>query len=114
MAFFLHDKQDSDIIAASLCQIKRWYGNRWLLQYMLTDDSAGVQAAVKKAFPGLEVGEMEVTHLLCTVHSERTLQRHFGSEAGQSSNILQLRSISERQRQAVMILSMPRSRPALN
>src|SRR6202161_2032603 len=34
--------------------------------------------------------------------------------SGQSSNILQLRSISERQRQAVMILSMPRSRPALN
>jgi hypothetical protein len=80
-AFFLHDKQDSDIIAASLRQIKRWCGNRWLLRYMLTDDSAGEQAAVKKAFPGLEVGEMEVTHLLCTVHSERTLQRHFGSEA---------------------------------
>jgi hypothetical protein len=26
-AFFLHNKQDSDIIAASLCQIKRWCGN---------------------------------------------------------------------------------------
>lgn len=48
---------------------------------MLTDDSAGEQAAVKKAFPGLEVGDMEVSHLLCTVHSERTLQRHFGSES---------------------------------
>jgi hypothetical protein len=30
---------------------------------MLTDDSAGEQAAVKKAFPGLEVGEMEVTFM---------------------------------------------------
>jgi hypothetical protein len=47
---------------------------------MLTD-SAGEQAAIKKAFPGLEVCEMEVSHLLCTVHSERTLQRHFGGES---------------------------------
>jgi hypothetical protein len=79
-AHFLHEFQDSDILAAGLCQIKRWCGNRWLLRYILTDDSAGEQSAVQKAFPGLIAGEQEVTHLLCTVHSERTLQR---SLAGQ-------------------------------
>ena len=40
---------------------------------MLTDDSAVEQCAVRKAFPGLSAGEQEVTHLLCRVHSQRTL-----------------------------------------
>lgn len=41
---------------------------------MLTDDSAGEQCAVRKAFGGLVDGEMEVTHLLCKVHTLRTLR----------------------------------------
>lgn len=41
---------------------------------MLTDDSAGEQCAVRKAFRGLVDGEMEVTHLLCKVHTLRTLR----------------------------------------
>ena len=45
-AHLLHEFQDSDIIAVGLHQIKRWCGNRWLLRYILTDDSAGEQAAV--------------------------------------------------------------------
>ena len=73
-AHFLHEFQDSDILAAGLCRIKIWCANQWLLCYILTDDSAGEQSAVQKAFPGLIAGEQEVTHLLCTVHSERTLQ----------------------------------------
>jgi hypothetical protein len=44
---------------------------------MITDDSAGEQAAVKKAFQGLQEGEQDISHLLCIVHSQRTLQRHF-------------------------------------
>jgi hypothetical protein len=35
---------------------------------MITDDSAGEQAAVKKAFQGLE-GKQEVSYLLCIVYS---------------------------------------------
>ena len=42
---------------------------------MLMDDSAAEQAAVRKAFPGLIVGETEVTHLLCHVHSMQALER---------------------------------------
>lgn len=41
---------------------------------MLTDDSAGEQCAVRKAFGGLVDGEMEVTHLLCKVHTLHTLR----------------------------------------
>ena len=55
--------------------------SKWRPQYVLTDDSAIEQAAVRKAFPGLEAGEQEVSHLLYTVHSHRTLQRRLGSEA---------------------------------
>jgi hypothetical protein len=47
-----------------------------LLRYILTDDSAGEQSAIQKAFPGLIAGKQEATHLLCTVHSQRTLQRN--------------------------------------
>ena len=79
-AHFLHEFQDSDILAAGLREIKKWCGNRWLLRYILTDDSAGEQSAIQKAFPGLIAGEQEVTHLLCTVHSERALQRNMGGE----------------------------------
>lgn len=41
---------------------------------MLTDDSAGEQCAVRKAFRGLIDGKMEVTHLLCKVHTLRTMR----------------------------------------
>jgi hypothetical protein len=67
--------EDSDIVAAGLTTLKKWSG-AWKLRYILTDDSASEQSAVKKAFPGLQGGEQEVTHLLCRVHSERTLNRH--------------------------------------
>jgi hypothetical protein len=47
---------------------------------MLTDDSAGEQCAVRKAFRGLEMGEQEVTHLLCKVHSQRTLRKKLAGD----------------------------------
>jgi hypothetical protein len=72
-AFLLHGDQSSDTLAIGLKQIRKWCGNRRLLRYMLTDDSAGEQSAVKKGFPGLKAGEQKVDHLLCSVHSERTL-----------------------------------------
>ena len=48
---------------------------------MLTDDSAGEQRAVAAAFSGLSAGEQEVTHLLCTKHSDRTIQKKFPGRA---------------------------------
>ena len=48
---------------------------------MLTDDSAGEQSAVQKAFLGLSAGELEVSHLLCKVHSHRALQKALPGEA---------------------------------
>jgi hypothetical protein len=47
--FFLHNNADADILATVLIQAKKWYGS-WHLHYMLTDDSAGEQSAIKKAF----------------------------------------------------------------
>jgi hypothetical protein len=78
-AHFLTEKEDADILVECLRQLKRWCGGRsgWRLRYMLTDDSAAEQSAVKRAFPGLIDGEVEVDHLLCMVHSERTLKRNF-------------------------------------
>ena len=54
---------------------------QWRPRYVLTDDSAIEQRAIRLAFPRLNAGEQEVTHLLCSVHSNRTLLRRFGSTA---------------------------------
>jgi len=67
-AFFLTKFEDSDVAAASLKEVKQWAGKAWKLRYMLTDDSAGEQCAVRKVWKGLSAGEMEVTHLLCKVY----------------------------------------------
>jgi len=37
--------------------------------------------AIRLGFPGLNTGEQEITHLLCSVHSNRTLLRRLGSDA---------------------------------
>lgn len=47
---------------------------------MLTDDSAGEQCAVRKAFPSLQIAETEVTHLLCRVHSRRTIDKNLAGD----------------------------------
>jgi hypothetical protein len=74
-AHILTAYEDSDIVTADLRTLKKWCSNRWLLRYMLTDDSAGEQNAIRKAFSGLIAGELEPSHLLCRVHCERTLGR---------------------------------------
>ena len=69
--------EDGDIIAEFLRTIKTWCGGRggWQPRYFLTDDSAAEQRAVTLAFRSLIDGEMEIDHLLCRTHSERTLNR---------------------------------------
>ena len=73
-AHMLCDGQDSLIVSQFLTTVKRWC--RWIPRYFLTDDSAAKLLAVKRAFPGLIKGEPEATHLLCRVHSKRTLERN--------------------------------------
>jgi len=47
----------------------------------MTDDLAIEQRAIRLAFPGLNADKQEVSHLLCSVHSNRTLLRQLGSTA---------------------------------
>lgn len=77
-AYFLSMYEDGDILATTLRQIKEWCRpyTGWKLRYFITDDSAAEQRAVKLAFRGLIDGEIEVSHFLCRVHSERTLRRN--------------------------------------
>lgn len=74
-AHMLLDHQDSDIIAEGLKVLQEWCGDRWLCAYFLTDDSAAEQSAVRKAFKENDNAVIEPLHLLCRVHSERTLLR---------------------------------------
>ncbi|KAF8442551.1 hypothetical protein BGX38DRAFT_781920 [Terfezia claveryi] len=46
----------------------------------MTDDSAIDQRAIRLAFPGLNAGKQEVTHLLCSIHFNRTLLWRFGTD----------------------------------
>ena len=73
------ERENSEILAHAMKTFKKWCG--WEPRYVLTDDSAVEQLAVGRAFPGLEGGEQEVEHLLCTVHTMRTLNKRFKSKA---------------------------------
>ena len=69
--------ETGELIAEMLSVIKNASAKAggWKLQHVLSDDSAAEQKAFKLAFKGLAAGETEIDHLLCRVHSERTLQR---------------------------------------
>jgi hypothetical protein len=69
------ERENSETLSYALKMIKQWCG--WQPRYVLTNDSAMEQLAVRNAFPGLIAGEQEVTHLLCTMHSMRTLNKRF-------------------------------------
>lgn len=79
VAHILAMQEDGDIDAEALRVLKRWCGGKggWNLRYMLTDDSAAEQRAVRLAFLRLIADEQEVTHLLCVFRSEQTLKRKF-------------------------------------
>lgn len=47
----------------------------WKPRYFIVDDSATEQKGIMDAFPGLDVGEQQVSIFLCTVHSYRSLRR---------------------------------------
>ena len=81
-ANMLSSHNDGDIVGAFLKQVKIWCGGdkttgrdpSWKLRYIITDDSASEQKAVRIAFRGLDDGEGVVDHYLCQKHSERTLK----------------------------------------
>lgn len=96
VAQFVTSDGDGDIVAAALQTLKRWckeVNYKWQPRYILTDDSAVEQKAVKLAFRGLIDGEQEVDHLLCQVHSERTLRRRLAGEKYASSRSHLLRAL---------------------
>ena len=74
--------QDSAILAEALTLFWEWTENCWQLRYCLTDDSAAEQAAIQQTFPKKEG---EVQHLLCVVHSMRTIDQHLKSAICKSS-----------------------------
>ena len=80
-AHVLTDGEDSEVLAAGLQVIKQWCNRgrvnaqQWIPRYFLTDDSAAEQLAVQKAFKAVDEGEEDVEHILCQVHSDRTLTR---------------------------------------
>lgn len=74
-ADFVVERENSDVLAGALKIIKGWIW--WRPRYVFTDDSSIEQLAVRRAFPAFSVREQEVSHLLCTVQSMRTLQRWF-------------------------------------
>lgn len=75
VSHMLLQHQNSDIISEGLKVLQEWCGDRWLCQYFLTDDSAAEQTAVRKAFEDNPSSTTSPQHLLCRVHSERTLLR---------------------------------------
>ena len=87
-AHILASSESSEILAVGLRRIKQMCHYSWNLRYILTDDSAAEQKAVKLAFHGLIDGENEVSHLLCRVHSERTLDRNLKGKEYEVCNII--------------------------
>ena len=85
-AHMLCDAQDSNIISRFLLKLKHWC--YWQPRYFLTDDSAAEQLAVKKAFPGFGVDDFEVTHLLCRVHSMRSLDRALKTQKAARNHLI--------------------------
>lgn len=76
--------EDGDLIDEFLRQIKQWTrGGKggWRLRCMFTDDSAAEQRGMSLTFRGLAAGEMEIAHLLCRMHSERTPSRKLSGSA---------------------------------
>ena len=79
-AHCLVESEGSDILSAAIKTIKYWSNDRWQMAYALTDDSAAEQRGVRLALPPLDSPNGHFrAHLLCTVHSERTLSRRFGA-----------------------------------
>jgi len=77
-------RENGETLSGALRCFKIWCPG-WTPRYVMTDDSSIEQKAVGLAFPGLSMGEQEVSHLLRTVYSEGTLKRRLGSDSTKKS-----------------------------
>ena len=87
------ERENSEVLSTAPAQIKLWCAGRWKPRYFSTDNSSIKQKTVRLVFPGLLAGEQEVSHLLCTVHSERTLLRRMGSTDCETARALMRRAL---------------------
>ena len=78
-AHMLSDSENDDIVVVFLNQMKKW-ARAWQPRYMIIDDFAAEQRAVRLAFRELEVDEQEIFHFLCKKHFERTLNRKLADD----------------------------------
>ena len=74
-AFFISQYQNATVIEACLRVIISWCDYQWPLRYMLTDDDAAEQLAVKNAFGVFHDQQPVVISLLCQKHSLETLKK---------------------------------------
>ena len=73
--YMLSNSEDGDIITQFLQRIKTWCHYSQNFRYIIIDDSAAKQKAVKLAFPSLIVGKMEVSHFLYRTHLEQIMKK---------------------------------------
>ncbi|KAF8448199.1 hypothetical protein BGX38DRAFT_1260228 [Terfezia claveryi] len=80
-AHLVVERGSEETIVEGLRHIKQWCSGKWQPRYIMTGDSPTEQRAICLAFPNLNSGEQEVVHLFCSVYSNQTLLRRFGSTA---------------------------------
>lgn len=77
--------ESPEVLAHAMKVFRQWCD--WTPHYVLTGDGAVEQLAVGRAFPS---GEQEVSHILCTAHIMRTLNKRFKSDVDRPIfNVLQ-------------------------
>ena len=85
-AHMLSSSEDGDIIARFLKQVQAWCLGEWRPHYIVTDDSAAEQRAVRMAFnQPVPADAWPVEHYLCTKHCEATLKRTLSAHPCQAS-----------------------------
>jgi hypothetical protein len=72
-AHFLARRQDGDIVASALKELRRWTGGveGWRCRWFLTDDSAAEQKAVREAFPPVRANRRQGTSFASFIWGRR-------------------------------------------
>ena len=69
------ERESSQVLQTVFMTLRRV--TAWSPCYILTDNTVIQQLAVRDTFPGLVHRQLEITHLLYTIHSMQTLMKHF-------------------------------------
>ena len=116
-AHILTATQDANVLSRGLVQLKVWCGgntradwygfhSRWDPHYIVTDDSNVEKKAVRDAFPGLAAGGTQPLHLLCKVHFERTIRKHFPGDDNAATRDLLLMALRNNRTKASCLQSL--------